>query len=76
MKATLLAYSVADTMQWKEEIDGQNCEDLFKKSIEVIKEKSVEKSKKVFLRMDGVDEIKWIQDNLCIPRSKQKGKQA
>ena len=72
MKATLLAYSVADTIQWKEEIEGQNSEDLFKKSVEVISEKTVSKSKKVVLRMDGVDEIKWIQNNLFIPHSKRK----
>ena len=75
MKAVLMAYSVADTLQWKSEIEGETTEDLTKKSLAIIQEKSITVSKKVVLKINGKEEVRWIQEKLCTPRSPKKVKQ-
>jgi len=61
MTAKLCAYNVADILQAKVEIEGNNSYELFQASISKIDKDPMFRARRVVLRARGADEFKWVK---------------
>lgn len=72
MVARLLAYNVADILQAREKIEGENREALLLKSKKIIDDNPCFRQAKLLLMVHGVAECKWIKESLRIHCSEKK----